>query len=289
MRRRRRTIAALILLIVVTGLGVTEATGITQFVATVQRSQTPDVGTLVVEVSDPQVKVTIEGDEGLVIAGTGSQEERLAPGRYQVQASKGNRPVHWELVTIRRDDKQVVKVSLEGYQSEPESTRRRAAEWILEIGGEVLTMPVGGGEWTRVAEAVDLPREAFWVHRIELERNRYVTDTGLEHLEALTELQGLVLLDCSRVTDAGLVHLKGLKRLYGLDLIGTQVTNRGLENLEGLTELGHLWLTGTRVTDAGLVHLQRLTKLQNLYLGKTKVSKAGRERIKAALPGCNVR
>ena len=114
-RRRRWAAAAAVLFALLGGLGLTEATGVTNLRATVIRIFTPD-GTLVVEVDDPGVKVTIEGDGGLVITGAGPQEVRLRPGSYKVQAAKDGKPVplDQELVTITRGDKQVVRVRLEG-------------------------------------------------------------------------------------------------------------------------------------------------------------------------------
>jgi hypothetical protein len=118
-RIRRWATAAAVLLLVGGGLGLTEATGVTrvgEYVATVLRIRTPE-GTLVVEVNDPQVKVSIDGDgEEIAITGAGPQEVRLRPGRYQVRASKDGVPVPLEndLVTITRGGKQVVKVSREG-------------------------------------------------------------------------------------------------------------------------------------------------------------------------------
>jgi serine/threonine protein kinase/WD40 repeat protein len=113
-RRRRWTIAAAVFLCLLGGLSLTEATGFTNLRATVIRIFTPD-GTLVVETDDPGVKVTIEGDGGLVITGAGAQEVRLKPGSYRVQAEKNGHPVplDQELVTIARGGKQVVKVHLE--------------------------------------------------------------------------------------------------------------------------------------------------------------------------------
>jgi WD40 repeat protein len=108
---RWRVVAAALALLL-GGLGLTEATGVTRIAATVMRILTPD-GTLVVEVEDPNVKVTIEGDGGLVITGAGPQEVRLRPGSYRVRADKDGKPIQTELVTISRGDKQVVRVSLE--------------------------------------------------------------------------------------------------------------------------------------------------------------------------------
>ena len=96
-----------------------------------------------------------------------------------------------------------------------------------------------------------------------------VTDAHLVHLERLTSLQSLYLLD-TQITDAGLEHLKGLTRLENLLLGYTDagleqqitdyglVTNAGLEHLKGLTSLQHLGLSGTQITDAGLEHLNGL-------------------------------
>jgi len=116
-RRRWAVTAAAILLFLVVGISLSEATGfthVTEFVATVLRIRTPD-GVLVVEVGDPQVQVTIEGDGGLVITGAGAQEVRLRPGSYHVHAIKDGQPVRLdrELVTITRGGKQVVKISLQ--------------------------------------------------------------------------------------------------------------------------------------------------------------------------------
>jgi WD40 repeat protein len=80
--------------------------------ATVVRILTPD-GTLLVEVDDPKVKVTIEGDGGVVIADAGPLEVRLRPGSYRLQASKDGRPVENREVIITRGGKRVVKVRLE--------------------------------------------------------------------------------------------------------------------------------------------------------------------------------
>src|SRR4029453_1586610 len=115
-RDRRRWAVAAVAALVVLGvtLSLTDASGITQVAATVIRIFTPE-GVLVVEVDDPAVKVTIEGDGGLVIPGAGAQEVRVRPGSYKIQASKdGQRvPVDQDVVTITRGGKQVVKVSRE--------------------------------------------------------------------------------------------------------------------------------------------------------------------------------
>jgi WD40 repeat protein len=113
-RGRRWLMAAAALLFALGLLAAAEGTGMTRMAATVIRIATGE-GTLVVEVDDPGVKVTIEGDGGLVITGAGPQEVRLRPGSYQVHALKDGKPVPLdrELITISRGGKQVVKIRLE--------------------------------------------------------------------------------------------------------------------------------------------------------------------------------
>ena len=114
--RRHWAAAALAAALVLGGLGIAEATGVADvraLVATVLRIRTRD-GTLVVEVEDPDVTVSVDDENGEVtITGAGSHEVRLRPGRHQLQATKDGRPVLDELITITRGGKQVVRVRRE--------------------------------------------------------------------------------------------------------------------------------------------------------------------------------
>ena len=92
-------------------LGLTEASGVTKVVPTVIRIVRGE-GTLVIEVDDPTVQVSLDG-EALSIRGAGLQELRLIPGDYRVHATKDGRPVKDEVVTITRDGRKVVTVTRE--------------------------------------------------------------------------------------------------------------------------------------------------------------------------------
>jgi hypothetical protein len=146
----------------------------------------------------------------------------------------------------------------------------------------------------------------------------HVTDVGLEHLKALTNLQSLSLkatdvtdagmkhlgdlvnlgtldLNDTGVGDAGLEHLKRLTKLQDLSLFNTNVTDSGLEHLKGMTSLQWLDLGGSSgpignvaVTDAGLEHLKGLTNLLHLGLWGTKVSAESANRLRQALPKCRI-
>jgi Leucine-rich repeat (LRR) protein len=93
------------------GLGLGEATGVTDVRGTVIRLFSPE-GTLVVEVEDPGVSVAVDGAD-VVITGAGAREIRLKPGQYKVEASKDGKVVRRELVTVTRNGPKVVRVSQE--------------------------------------------------------------------------------------------------------------------------------------------------------------------------------
>jgi formylglycine-generating enzyme required for sulfatase activity len=111
-RRRRWAVAVAVVVLGCVGLGFTEATGVTEMHGTVLRLFAPD-GTLVVEVDDPKVGVTIDGGD-LVITGAGAKEIRLKAGEHKVQTSKDGKPLGQELITISKNGRQVVRVSHEG-------------------------------------------------------------------------------------------------------------------------------------------------------------------------------
>jgi WD40 repeat protein/tRNA A-37 threonylcarbamoyl transferase component Bud32 len=108
---RRWFWAAAALVLVAAGLGMSEATGVTDVRGTVIRLISPE-GTLVVEVDDPGVSVVVDGGD-VVITGAGAKEIRLRPGQYKVEASKDGKVVRQELVMVTRNGRQVVRISKE--------------------------------------------------------------------------------------------------------------------------------------------------------------------------------
>jgi hypothetical protein len=166
--------------------------------------------------------------------------------------------------------------------------QREQAEWIVKEGGRVSY------DYERDSSGNDIPNaqppgpawlrsllgDDFFTHTVAATLSRaQVTNAGLEHLKALSQLQWLSLYR-TRVTDAGLEHLKRLSQLQELDLGNTQVTDAGLEHLKGLSQLRSLSLDGTPVTDAGLERLKRLSQLQELHLYGTHVTNTGLEHLK---------
>ena len=110
-----------------------------------------------------------------------------------------------------------------------------------------------------------------------------MSDAGLEHLKALTDIVSLDLTG-TQITGVGLEHLTGLTNLKELYLRQTQVSDAGLQHLKSLTNLVSLDLAGTQVTDTGLEHLKELTDLTNVDLRGSRVSAVGIQELVYALP-----
>jgi Leucine-rich repeat (LRR) protein len=131
--RRLWAAAALVLLALFLGLG--EVTGVTNVRGTVIRLFSPE-GTLVVEVDDPDVRVTVDGAD-VVITGAGAKEIRLKPGNYNVEASKHGKVVRQQLVTVTRNGRRLVRITKEaaGHLSDvpaPKARRKRAPQEAWE-------------------------------------------------------------------------------------------------------------------------------------------------------------
>ncbi|MCL6508243.1 MAG: protein kinase, partial [Bryobacteraceae bacterium] len=147
-RRHRWGAAAAMILVLLSGLGMTEATGLTNVRGTIIRLFSPD-GTLVVEVDDPGVSVTIDGEE-IVITGTGAKEIRLKPGQYKLLATKDGNVVRQELVTVTQNGRQVVRVSKEagpavGIAGSPKLADSLPARYTNSVGMEFALIPRGKG------------------------------------------------------------------------------------------------------------------------------------------------
>jgi serine/threonine protein kinase len=178
---------------------------------------------------------------------------------------------------------------------------RRAAEYVLSIGGQVQVNDEN--QWI---DAALLPKVPFRLTGVNLERNQRVTDAGLANSKDCKELTILGLTgtwvsddglahfkDCknltvlgllgTRVSDDGLAHFKDCKNLWSLNLNNTRVTDVGLANFKECKYLSGLSVNNTRVTDEGLAHFKNCKELTYLDLGATKVTDTGLAHLK----GCD--
>ena len=186
---------------------------------------------------------------------------------------------------------------------------RRAAEYVLSIGGKVN---IKENDQERPVTVVgDLPRGTFELTNVGLGKKPMVSNAGLavfkdcKHLNGLdlnfTEVsdEGLAYFkDCknlgnlalayTQISDAGLVHFNEFKNLSMLYLDGTKVSDAGLAHLKDCKNFLILTLSGTRVSDASLERLADFPKLSFVAALNTKVTEAGVKKLSAALPGCKI-
>jgi hypothetical protein len=264
---RRWLWAAAALVVLLAGLGMGEATGVTDVRGTVIRLLSSD-GTLVVEVDDPGVSVAVDGGD-LVISGTGVKEIRLKPGQYKVEASKDGKPVRAELVTVARNGRQVVRISQEAppltqaqrweksvaalpAEEQVEAVARRLKELNPRFNGNV-TPTIEGGVVTGLL---------------------FYTD-DVADVSAVRALVGLKSLDCPAAgppkenrTLSDLAPLRGMK-LTRLRLDRTLAAD--LSDLRGMP-LEELHVEVTRVADLSPL---RGMPLKFLAFGETPVSDLG--------------
>lgn len=116
----------------------------------------------------------------------------------------------------------------------------------------------------------------------------HIDNAKLADLAPVAQQVAALNLARTHVTDDGLKALEPLKNLRKLHLENTKIGDAGLTHLKGLTSLEYLNLYGTQVTDSGLAELEGLKNLKSLYLWQTKVTPAGVEKLKQALPKCDI-
>jgi len=146
---------------------------------------------------------------------------------------------------------------------------RKAAEWVLSVGGSVRVADVPGD----ITVMDKLPKGRFTLASVSV-NGTGVTDEGLGNLKGLNGLTTLSL-QSTGVTDAGLTAFRGCEALTYLKLDGTAVTDAGLVNFKDCKSLSHLSLSQTGVTDKGLAQFKGCQGLNFLALSSTKVTDAG--------------
>ncbi len=135
------------------------------------------------------------------------------------------------------------KIEWDGGVIEAEDVDRKAAEWVISLGGGVRI----NGDNKEIRAATELPKERWCLTGVNLNGSKQLTDAGLERLNDLKSLTFLLIGD-TQVGDAGLAHLKNLKNLTTLHMWATQVTSKGLAHLYDLKNLTYLDVTKTKLT-----------------------------------------
>jgi hypothetical protein len=148
---------------------------------------------------------------------------------------------------------------------------RKAAEWMLSIGGEVQVNRQGHP----IAAVAKLPTGPIELIGVWTREYLLVTDADLARFEGCKNLTHLGLTGCKRVSDAGMARFKGRTNFTGLELNATGVGDAGVENFKGNTGLLTLNLGGTAVSDTGLAGFSACKQLGNLQLWNTSVTDTG--------------
>ncbi|MBC7815294.1 MAG: protein kinase, partial [Planctomycetaceae bacterium] len=271
--------------------------------AVVYRIQT-DKGTLVVTIHDSAMQAILEPD-GLVIHDKNSDrtwtikaaETTLPSGEFQLKASQqlvvtddSGVELKTDTFTLKRKDEFRIQVKLEqaasvtGKNSKKSTTSdakpmvastnpdRRAAEWVLSIGG---TIKITENGMERPAAAIgELPRGAFELTGVGLGQNEKVSDAGLAVFKDCKNLTSLHLYYVN-VSPAGLAHFKACRNLTNLSLHSTQTSDAGLAHFQDCKNLMFLDLTYTQASDVGLAYFKDCKNLTSLNLQSTQVSDAG--------------
>ncbi|HLW65166.1 MAG TPA: protein kinase [Gemmataceae bacterium] len=241
-------------------------------------------GTLVVQVDgDADVrfkndKIEIYDESGTILKYQLQPSDRnktLPPGKYVIRVTG---PDGLKLDTDRFEMTRAgmtVHVSVDQSaavmtKKEDKNPDRRAAEWVLSLGGTVQVNSTA--EIYR--SATQLPAAKFNLTSVELGANKSVTDTDLVRLKDCTNLMVLDLHD-TRIGDAGLAHLKDYKKLTYVQFGDTQITDAGLAYLKNCKDLAHLNLYSTRVGDEGMANFQDFRRITHLDLSTTDVTDKG--------------
>lgn len=90
------------------------------------------------------------------------------------------------------------------------------------------------------------------------------------------------------ITDEGMAHLSKAKSLESLILFNTKVTDKGVAHLGSLQHLEYLSISSTHITDASVPTLSKLKSLKRLWTTGTSITSEGADRLRQALPHCEV-
>jgi hypothetical protein len=175
----------------------------------------------------------------------------------------------------------------EGKSAAPATTESASTEVQLP---KVAAADAGAIDKIRQTGALAMPL-AQDTNLVEVDLNlvgEHVENTQLALLQPVEQQLAVLNLARTKVTDEGLKSVEGLTNLRKLHLENTKIGDQGLAHLKGLINLEYLNLYATLVTDEGLANLEGLKNLHSLYLWQTKVTPEGVEKLKKALPKCEI-
>lgn len=114
-----------------------------------------------------------------------------------------------------------------------------------------------------------------------------VGDASLAQICCIESMQVLDV-DGTQVTDAGVVYLSRLKNLRWLRAANTRIQGTTLGYLQQLPNLHTIELANTLVNDLTVPVLSTMKQLTELIISNTQISAQGIQRLKQALPNCEI-
>ncbi|PQO45995.1 protein kinase domain-containing protein [Blastopirellula marina] len=177
---------------------------------------------------------------------------------------------------------------------------RRAAEYVLSIGGKVrINDEHKVGTTPEIKDVTQLPQTPFRLTHVDLTNIRQITDEGLAAFRGTTNLRRLSLVWAGRISPEGLANFSANQRIGMLDLWGTKLTADAFPMLDtmneivdfrfgfnplndadmnyfrtygGLKTLQCVMLSGTEIGDDGIACLVGADRLRQLNLDNTKMT-----------------
>jgi hypothetical protein len=153
-----------------------------------------------------------------------------------------------------------------------QSSDRRAAEWVLSVGGNIV-VATEAGPHLAVSARGPLPDGPFMLKKFHISACPQVTDDGLTNLRGCLQLDSINAWDTA-ITDLGLANLTNegrqpLRNLQNLQIMRTAATDTGLRYFVGSQNINLLGIDSTQVRDGSL--LQKFSQLNSLDIARTKI------------------
>lgn len=112
-----------------------------------------------------------------------------------------------------------------------------------------------------------------------------LTNAGLSHISSLVNLTHISLQKNREITDEGLQALANMKKLSSINLDRLNITDEGIAFIKHNPRLDWLNIKDTQITDASIPLLIKLNRMKNLYLEGSKISDQGIQKIRKAYTG----
>ncbi|HAH47951.1 MAG TPA: hypothetical protein DCM07_24475 [Planctomycetaceae bacterium] len=112
-----------------------------------------------------------------------------------------------------------------------------------------------------------------------------LTDAGLSHVSSLLNLTHLSLQKNRQITDEGLQALATLKKLSSVNLDRLNISDQGITFIKHNPRLDWLNIKDTQISDKSIPLLTKLNRMKNLYLEGSKISDQGIQQIRNAYTG----